>query len=236
MKICVLGLGYIGLPSASLLAANGHKVIGVDVNKEIVDKVNEGVLPFKEPGLDELFEKARGNLIASDKVANSDVFLISVPTPLENSVRVADLKSVRFAAEMIYPYLEQDNLVILESTVPPGTSENLLIPILEKCGLRLGEFDFSHCPERAIPGKTINEMINNDRIIGSYSVQSAERTKAIYSSFVKGAIYLTDLKTAEFVKLMENTYRDISIALVNEFAQVAEECGVSIWGGHRVGK
>ena len=229
MKVCVLGMGYIGLPTASLMASCGYEVLGVDINREIVDKVNNGVTPFNEPGLDGLILRAKGNLTASTTVEDSDVFLIAVPTPLENSVKVADMVPAKLAAEMIAPHLKQNNLVILESTVPPGTSENLLIPILEKSGLNIGAFDYAHCPERAIPGKTIDEMINNNRIIGGYNVRSAERTKNLYGAFVKGNIYLTNLRTAEFVKLMENTYRDICIALVNEFAQVAEEYSVNIW-------
>ncbi|RLI80098.1 UDP-N-acetyl-D-mannosamine dehydrogenase, partial [Archaeoglobales archaeon] len=136
---------------------------------------------------------------------------------------------VRTAAEMIRPYLKRDGLVVLESTVPPGTSERLVIPILEKNGLNAGEFYFAHCPERAIPGRTIYEMIHNDRIIGGYDNKSAELARSLYASFVKGNIYLTDLKTAELVKLMENTYRDVNIALANEFAQIAEECGINVW-------
>lgn len=211
MKICVLGLGYIGLPTALLFATHDYEVVGVDINKKVVEELNEGKAPFKELGLDELLKKARNNFIAKTEVTESDVFLIAVPTPLEKAVKVADLKYVRLAAETIYPYLKQDNLVILESTVPPGTSEKLLIPILEKSGLRIGEFHFAHCPERAIPGRTIYEIIHNDRIIGGYEKKLAELTKSIYKSFVKGKMYLTDIKTAEFVKLMENTYRDTCV-------------------------
>lgn len=229
MKLCVLGLGYIGLPTASLFAANGYEVVGIDIKREVVQKVNQGEAPFKEPGLDDLMDKARSNLAANTEVVNADVFLISVPTPLESTVKVANLKLARLAAEMICPHLKPGNLVILESTVPPGTSEHLLIPILEKSGINIGKFDYAHCPERAIPGKTIHEMVHNDRIIGGYNARSAERAKSLYSSFVKANIYLTDVRTAEFVKLMENTYRDICIALVNEFAQVAEESGINIW-------
>lgn len=229
MRLCVLGLGYIGLPTAALFAANGHEVVGVDINKTIVDKINDGISPFDEPGLDELLIKARGKLTASTDVVDSDVFLIAVPTPLENSVKVADLKPVRLAAEMIRSHLKQGNLVVLESTVPPGTSERLLIPILEKGGLKIGNFRFAHCPERAIPGKTIKEMVHNDRIVGGFDPLSTERTIALYSSFVNGSIYPTSLRTAEFVKLMENTYRDICIALVNEFAKLAEECEINVW-------
>jgi len=230
MKISVLGLGYIGLPTALLFAASGHEVVGVDVDKRKVGLLNSGKLPFQEPGLDELFEKARNNFRASTGVEESDVFLIAVPTPLDEHTKAANLKYVKSAAEMIWPHLKKGNLVILESTVPPRTTERLLIPILEKSGLKAGvDFHVVHCPERAIPGKTIHEMIHNDRIIGGITPKSAELAKKLYSSFVKSNIYLTDATTAEFVKLIENTYRDVNIALVNELAQIAEEYDINIW-------
>ncbi len=229
MKICVLGLGYIGLPTALLFATNGHEVVGIDINEKVVNILNDGKIPFDESGLYELLMKAKGNFVAKTKVVDADVFLIAVPTPLDKHIKISDLTYVRVATEMIYPYLRRDNIVILESTVPPGTSEKLLIPILTKSGLNIEEFNFAHCPERAIPGQTLYEMINNDRIIGGYNKKSAEIAKSIYSSFIKGNIYLTDTRTAEFVKLMENTYRDINIAIANELSHIAEECEVDIW-------
>lgn len=229
MKICILGLGYIGLPTACLFANAGHKIVGVDTNQEIIAYLNQGRLPLRERGLEELFERARPNMRFQAEVEEADVFLIAVPTSLEKSVKVADLRYVRSAAEMIYPHLNKGNLVILESTVPPGTSERLVIPLLERSGLKAGEFYFAHCPERAIPGNTIYEMIHNDRIIGGFDKKSGELARDLYSSFVKGNIYLTDLRTAEFVKLMENTYRDVNIALASEFAQMADEIGVDVW-------
>jgi len=229
LKICILGLGYIGLPTACLFANAGYEVVGIDVNEEIVDKLNQGKLPFEEKGLEELFAKSRSNMRFQTEVENGDVFLITVPTPLEKTVRVANLKYVRLAAEMIYPYLNKGNLVILESTVPPGTSERLVIPILERSGLKAKEFYFVHCPERAMPGNTIYEIIHNDRIIGCLDEKSGELARDLYSSFVKGNLYLTDLRTAELVKLMENTYRDVNIALANEFARMADDNKVNIW-------
>ena len=226
MKVCVLGLGYIGLPTALLLAQK-HQVVGIDVNKRIVDTLNSGKLPFEEPGLEELMKNAKRNFSASQKVESADVFLIAVPTPLEKSTKISDLKYVRSASEMIYPHLKNENLVILESTVPPGTSERLVTPILKRGGVK--KFYLSYCPERAIPGKTIYEMVHNDRIIGGIDKISTERTKELYSSFVKGNMYLTDIKTAEFVKLMENTYRDVNIALANEFALIADESKINVW-------
>ena len=186
MKICVLGLGYIGLPTALLLANAGNEVIGVDTNNKIIEKLNNGKIPFEEPGIKELLRNAMKNFAAKDEVEESDVFLIAVPTPLESSLKIADLKAVRSAAKMIRPHLQEGNLVILESTVPPGTSEKLLIPMLEKNRLGVGDFHLAYCPERAIPGKTIHEMTNNDRIIGGYDNKSAEMAKLLYASFVKG--------------------------------------------------
>jgi len=230
MKICVLGLGYIGLPTACLFANANHEVIGIDINQETIEKLNHGELPFEEKGLEELFEKALPNMRFKTEAEESDVFLIAVPTPLDKEMKMADLKYVRSAAEMIYPHLRKDNLVILESTVPPGTSEKLLIPILEKSGLKVGnDFYLAHCPERAIPGNTIYEMVHNDRIIGGIDGKSTALAKSLYSSFVEGNFYLTNTITAEFVKLMENTFRDINIALANEFAQIAEESRVNVW-------
>ncbi|NJE42899.1 nucleotide sugar dehydrogenase [Thermococcus sp. GR6] len=230
MKISVLGLGYIGLPTALLFASAGHEVIGVDVDTRKVELLNKGKLPFQEPGLEGFFEKAMPNFKATTQVEESDVFLIAVPTPLDEYTKAADLRYAQSAAEMIYLHLRKDNLVILESTVPPKTTERILIPILEKSRLKAGrDFYVVHCPERAIPGKTIYEMVHNDRIIGGITKESAELAKKLYSSFVKGNIYITDLTTAEFVKLIENTYRDVNIALVNELAQIAEEYGINIW-------
>jgi len=230
IRISVLGLGYIGLPTALLFASAGHKVVGVNIDKRKVELLNSGKLPFQEPGLEELFEKARDNFRASNEVEESDIFLIAVSTPLDLQTKAANLKYVKSAAEMIRPHLRKGNLVILESTVPPRTTERLLIPILEKSGLKAGtDFHLIHCPERAIPGKTIQEMVHNDRSIGGIIPESAELAKKLYSSFVKGNIYLTDATTAEFVKLTENTYRDVNIALVNELALTAEEYGINVW-------
>lgn len=232
-RICVFGLGYIGLPTACLLATHGYQVTGVDVKKEVVGKVNQGRVPFEEPGLERLLQKALEpkSLIAKREPEVADVFLIAVPTPLDKEARMADLSYVKEAANSIVKYLKQGDMVILESTVPPGTSERLLLPMLESSGFE-GSKDFHlvHCPERAIPGNTIYEMVHDDRIIGGIDRESAELAKELYSSFVKGDFYLTDLATAEIIKLIENTYRDINIALANEFARIAEEGGVNIWG------
>ncbi len=227
--ICILGLGYIGLPTALLLATNGHSVIGVDINEKVVHNLNKGVLHISEPGLDELFQTAGDHFTAQTTVPEADVYLIAVPTPLDTHLRISDLTYVRSAATMIFPHLRKGNLVILESTVPPRASERVVIPILEKSGLKAGEFLYAHCPERAIPGKTLYEMVHNDRIIGGITQESISVAEKVYSSYVKGNIYTTDAKTAEFVKLVENTFRDVNIALANELAQIAEDYGINIW-------
>ncbi|MEA2053398.1 MAG: nucleotide sugar dehydrogenase [Euryarchaeota archaeon] len=223
MKICVIGLGYIGLPTACLFANAGYEVIGVDVNQETIGKLNQEKLPFEEKGLEELFEKSLPNMRFKTRPEAADVFLIAVPTPLDKEAKMADLRYVREAAKSILNYIKVDNLVIIESTVPPGTCERLILPLLKN------KAHLVHCPERAIPGNTIHEMIYNDRIIGSNERESGEHAKEIYFSFVRGNLYLTNLRTAEMVKIMENTFRDINIALANEFAQIAEESGVNIW-------
>jgi len=227
MKICVIGLGYIGLPTSLLLANAGHTVIGTDIKEDIVKKLNQGDLPFEEPGLNELFYKTKNNFTASNVLKTSDTYIIAVPTPLEKEMKIADLNAVKNASENISKVLKEQQMVILESTVPPGTSENFILPILRKSKVKT--IYYAHCPERAIPGKTLYEIVNNDRIIGGLNDESSKRAKKLYSSFVKGKIFITNSRTAEFVKLMENTFRDINIALANEFSLMAEEEGIDVW-------
>jgi UDP-N-acetyl-D-mannosaminuronic acid dehydrogenase len=227
MKIYVLGLGYIGLPTSLLLANAGHTVQGVDINSAIIEKLNREELPFKEPGLKELFEKAKKNFQAKSNLESSEVYIIAVPTPLETEMKMANLEAIKTASRSISKVIKDGQTVILESTVPPGTSEHLILPILQTSGIRT--IYYAHCPERAIPGKTLHEMVNNDRIIGGLNKESTEKVRDLYSSFIQGKIYLTDMKTAEFVKLMENTFRDINIALANEFSLLAEEANINVW-------
>lgn len=228
MKICVLGLGYIGLPTGLLLAESGHEVIGVDIDEKKVEQLKNNELPFEEPGMKDLFENAKDNFKAQTLVEASDVYIIAVPTPLDSSLKIPDLKAIKSATGMIGPHLSEGNLVVLESTVPPATSENLILPILKKYN---GDCNFylAHSPERAIPGNTLEEMRNNSRIIGGLDEKSADLAKTVYSSFVDGEIHITNIKTAEMVKLMENTFRDVNIALANEFAQIGEEMEIDIW-------
>ena len=227
-RVCVMGLGYIGLPTASMLATHGFDVLGVDVDPRVVDTVNSGNIHIEEPGLHTLVRAAIGsrNLRASLTPETSDVFFLAVPTPL-TADKKADMSFVREAAEAITPFLEPGNLIILESTSPPGTCRDLLTPILERSGLKVGtDVYLAHCPERVLPGKILKEIVENDRVIGGSDHDSAERARTIYASFVKGAIFLTDVTTAEMVKVIENTFRDVNIALANETALLCEELGI----------
>ena len=231
-KICVLGQGYIGLPTALLFANNGHEVVGIDINKRVVDTLKAGKMPFEEKGFQELLNGAikKKAFRAEFLIEEADVFLVAVPTPFDSEMRMADLKYVVSACEMIVPRLRKGNLVIIESTIPPNTCDKLVKQILEKSTLKMCEdFYVSHCPERAIPGNTLHEMVCNDRVIGGVNEKSTQITAELYSSFVKGKLHLTNSTTAEMIKLMENTFRDVNIALANEFAQIADDYGIDVW-------
>jgi len=226
MKICVLGLGYMGLPTASLFATHNYEVVGVDIDEQKVASLNQGKCPFEEPGLDELFKKAHegGHFKATTQIESADVFIIAVPTPLTE--KKAELKYVKSATEMISGVLKEGNLVVLESTVSPRTCVDVIKPILDKV---TPNYLLSHCPERAIPGNTMYEIVHNDRIIGGFDEESTKFTVKLYESFVKGEIFTTDITTAETCKLMENTFRDANIALANEFAKICDELGIDVW-------
>ena len=225
-------MGYIGLPTACMLANNGHEVLGIDVDDEIINKLNSGKLHIEEPDLEEIFLKAirEKKLRVLSKIEKSDVYIIAVPTPLSKKNK-ADLSYVISASEMIKDYIKKNDLVILESTSPPGTTRNIVGGIItKKTGLGAGiDYFLAFCPERVLPGKIIYELVNNDRVVGGIDRKSAEMAKSVYSSFVKGNIYLTDIETSEFVKLAENTYRDINIAFANELSEICNDYNINIW-------
>jgi UDP-N-acetyl-D-mannosaminuronic acid dehydrogenase len=230
-KVVVIGTGYVGLPLAIMLARSGYEVIGVDVEEGVVDGINKGVLHLAEEEIRQIFQEAkvRRNLRAQKTPCAADVFIISVPTPLDEKKRIADLTQVMAAVESILPYLSRGNLVIVESTIPPLTCRETIAPLIEKTGLKVGEDIFlCHCPERILPGDVFKEIVYNDRVIGGLDDRASQMAREIYASFVQGNLYLTDDVTAELVKLMENTYRDVNIALANELAAVAEGLGVDI--------
>lgn len=230
-KVCVLGLGYIGLPTASVLATNGFDVVGVDVAEHVLNTVAGGHIHIEEPGLATLVHAAihSGKLRTAPEPEPADVHFLAVPTPL-TSGKTADMAYVRGAAEAIVPHLRPGALVVLESTSPPGTCRDLVRPILEQSGLQVGpDLHLAYCPERVLPGKILHELIQNDRIIGGYDRESAEKAREVYARFVEGELFLTDATTAEMVKLLENTYRDVNIALANEAARICEGLGVDFW-------
>jgi len=230
-RVCVLGLGYIGLPTACMLALHGFEVSGVDINSQIVDIINKGDIHIEEPGLQELVKTVigAGKLRAYTEPKESDVYIIAVPTPVKDGKK-ASLEYVEAAAKSIINLLKQGDLVILESTSPPETTKDFLVPILEKSGLKVGEEIFvAYCPEKVLPGKIIFELATNKRIVGGINEKSAQMAKEVYLSFVEGEIFLTDTVTAEMVKIMENTYRDVNIALANELAQISYKLGVNAW-------
>ena len=240
-KICVLGLGYIGLPTASTFAGNGIKVLGVDINNRIIETLQRGEIHIHEPGLRDTVKAAltSGNFKVSTKPEEADAFLIAVPTPFHEDqfgeyngqkYKLADMRAVTSAVEAIVPFLRKGNLVVLESTSPPRTTLELVAPILARSGLEAGrDFYLAYSPERVLPGQILRELIENARVIGGVTPESAQAGADLYSIFVKGEIVKTDATTAEMVKLMENTYRDVNIAIANEFARLADKFGVDVW-------
>ena len=230
-KICVLGLGYIGLPTASTFATHGLKVVGVDVNPAVVETLQSGQIHIHEPGLRTLVQAAvnSGNLVVRPVPEPADAFIIAVPTPFYDDKR-ADMRAVISATESIVPHLRRGCLVVLESTSPPRTTVDLVKPILERSGLKAGEdFMLVYSPERVLPGQILRELIENARVIGGIDRTSAEAGRDLYAIFVRGDIVLTDATTAEMCKLMENTYRDVNIAIANEFARLADRLGIDVW-------
>ena len=237
-RVCVIGLGYIGLPTAAMLATTCVDVVGVDVNDGVIAKLENGELHAEEAGLDSLVKAARDSdrLQLSGTPVPADAFILCVPTPATPE-HAADLSFVEAAARSILGVLRPGNLVILESTVPPTTTEHLLVPILEESGLTVerdghGTTDgllVVHCPERVIPGSVIRELKENARVIGGMSHNACEVAGQLYRRFVAGEIFFCDATTAEVVKLAENTFRDVNIALANELAGICERVGTDAW-------
>lgn len=227
--VCVLGLGYIGLPTSAVFASNGFNVVGVDVNPNVVATLNDGRIHIEEPGLGDIVHQVvnEGKFKAQLAPVEADAYILAVPTPNDaNNAPVLDF--VRDAARSIVPFLRSGCLVILESTSPPGATMSL-IPILEESGLKVGDdILLAHSPERVLPGRILAELIENDRVIGGVTPRAAETAAALYGTFVTGEIHLTDATTAEMAKLMENTFRDVNIALANEFSRIGQTVGIDI--------
>ena len=237
-RVAILGLGYIGLPTAVVLATRGIEVIGVDVNETIVAAVSQGKVPFAEPDLAVAVSGAvsMGRLTATTTVPEADVFIIAVPTPFQTD-RTADLSYVRSAAAQIAPRLKCGDLVVLESTSPPGTTDQVSRWIAElRPDLHLphetdepADVFVAHCPERVLPGRIMIEMVTNDRIIGGVTAQCADRAASLYRVFTQGAILTTDAASAEMAKLVENAYRDVNIAFANELSLISERLRLDVW-------
>lgn len=228
-KICVLGLGYIGLPTAIFFADKGYQVYGCDINENLVGDLNKGQIHIDEPGLVEKYHEVTkdGQLSFSTDPTEADVFMIAVPTPL-NGNKKADLAYVKCAIENISSFIKEGDLVIVESTIPPQTIEMVVAPLIKKTGLNPDENEvlIAYCPERVIPGSILEELNNNDRIVGGYTEEASEAAARIFEPNIKGEVYRTTAITAEMTKLMENTYRDVNIALANELALISEELEV----------
>jgi UDP-N-acetyl-D-mannosaminuronic acid dehydrogenase len=235
--ITVLGLGYIGLPTASIFATKGIKVLGVDVISSVVSVINAGEIHIREPDLDVLVRSAvqSGNLRAATKPEPSEVFIIAVPTPFhakDDGTRVPDLSYVESAARSIATVVQPGNLVILESTSPVGTTEKMkawLEDELAKLGRKVDGILYAHCPERILPGQMIKELVSNDRIAGGLTPEAARRAKDLYRTFCTAEIFETDARTAEMAKLTENAFRDVNIAFANELSLVCDNLGINVW-------
>lgn len=238
-KVCVVGLGYIGLPTAATLASRGVDVIGVDVNPKVVEAINAGHSHFSEPDLDMLLRAATtlGKLKATAEPQPADAFIIAVPTPF-NADKSADMGYVRAATAAVAPMLEKGNVVILESTSPVGTTAAMAKQLAElRPDLRFPlshdahhvDVHVAHCPERVLPGRMVRELIENDRIVGGMTERCAERAEAVYSGFLQGKSFRTDAGTAEMVKLVENAFRDVNIAFANELSLICADLGLNVW-------
>ncbi len=228
-KICVIGLGYIGLPTASLLASRGYDVHGVDVRQDVVDLLNKGEIHIVEPGLDILVRSAiqSKKLKASAQVKSADIFIIAVPTPFRENHQ-ADLSYVEAASKSVAPFVKDGNLVILESTSPVGTTEKIKNWI-ESTNPQLNTVHYAHCPERVIPGHVLKELIENDRIIGGVDEESTKQAALFYQTFVEGKVLTTGARTAEMCKLVENSFRDVNIAFANELSVICDELKINVW-------
>ena len=235
--VAVVGLGYIGLPTAAILAGKGLKVVGVDVNPSTVEAVNEGRVPFVEPDLAVHVAGAvsQGFLQAQGEMPEADAYIVAVPTPFQED-KTADLIYVEQAARNIAARIRPGNLVILESTSPPGTTRRMADVILElrpdlAAGANGGKEAvlFAHCPERVLPGRIMIELVTNDRIIGGLTPEAASTAAGLYSTFCQGSIHLTDAATAEMAKLVENAYRDVNIAFANELSVISDNLGIDVW-------
>jgi len=240
VKVSVIGLGYIGLPTAAVLASRQIEVVGVDVNQHVIETINQGEIHFVEPELEILVRAKvqKGYLRATMQVEKADAFILAVSTPFKSNHR-PDLSYIKSAAKSIAPMLEKGNMVILESTSPVGATEKMMGWIQElrpdltfpQFGKENTDTDISiaHCPERVLPGYVVRELVENDRIIGGVTTHCAKRIRELYKIFVKADCLITDCRTAEMSKLVENSFRDVNIAFANELSLICDKLGINVW-------
>ena len=228
-KICVIGLGYIGLPTAALLANRGYDVHGVDVVQKTVDIINRGEIHIVEPELDTFVKSAvnSGKLKADLKPTQADVFILAVPTPFHDGF-VPNIDYIVKATKAIAPYVKENNIVILESTSPVGTTDKVE-DVLKENGVDTSKLFIAHCPERVLPGQIMRELVENDRIVGGITPKATEKTVEFYKTFVSGEVLSTDARTAEMAKLTENSFRDTNIAFANELSMLCDKFDIDVW-------
>lgn len=232
MKLTVVGLGYIGLPTSIMFAKHGVDVLGVDINQNTIDSLQSGKVNIEEPGLQEVFEEVleAGKLKVSTQPAEADAFIISVPTPNnDDEYESCDISIVLSAVNSVLPHLKKGDTIIVESTIAPRTMDDHVKPLIEEKGFTIGEDVYLvHCPERVLPGKILEELVYNNRIIGGVTPNCVEAGKRVYSTFVQGEMIETNARTAEMSKLMENTYRDLNIALANEITKISNNLDINV--------
>lgn len=230
MKANFIGLGYIGLPTAIIVAKNGVDVIGVDVNPSIVEKTNKGELHIVEPGIEEILKEvtSKGKLKAQLKPEESDAFLIVVPTPFKGN-HEPDISYVEAATKSVIPFLKENDLFVIESTSPIGTTDKMAELIFQERPELKNKISIAYCPERILPGNVTYELVHNDRVIGGIDEKSSEKACAFYSTFVKGKLHKTNARTAEMCKLTENASRDVQIAFANELSLICDKADINVW-------
>ena len=230
MKVCFMGLGYIGLPTSIIAAKHGVKVVGVDINPQVVEMTNQGRLHIIEPGMKEMLQEVVNNgcLHASNTPEVSDAYFMVVPTPFKGD-HEPDISYVESATRMVLPLLKQGDLYVIESTSPVGTTEKMAELIFTERPELRDHVYIAYCPERVLPGNVIYELIHNDRVIGGLDEASTKKAQEFYSLFVQGTLHPTDCKTAEMCKLTENSCRDMQIAFANELSIICEKAGINVW-------
>jgi UDP-N-acetyl-D-mannosaminuronic acid dehydrogenase len=229
-EVVTIGLGYIGLPTSALIASHGTNVLGVDINQNVVDTINEGKIHIVEPDLDKIVSAAvsKGNLKASTKASSADVYLIVVPTPFKGN-HEPDISFVEVATEGIIPLLKKGDLYIIESTSPIGTTEKMQKLIFASRPELEGAIHIAYCPERVLPGNVMHELVENDRVIGGVDEASTQKAISFYRKYVKGELHGTNARTAEMCKLVENSSRDVQIAFANELSLICDKADINVW-------